>query len=240
MNTVLFDLDGTLLPLNHEEFLTQYFGLIAKKFSSSPYHYNAEKLLQGVKKGTYAMIKNDGMVTNLERFWEAFASDMGQDVKAYVKDFDAFYENEFLQLKRWTKPNPFASKCVRELKEKGYTVVAATNPLLPKPATAARLSWAGVHYDDFKWVTTYDNSRYCKPNIAYYEEVLRTIDKEPKECLMVGNDVQEDMCVASLGVKTYLVTDCLLNRDNTDISIYKHGSFEDFSKEVEGMPAARV
>ena len=36
----------------------------------------------------------------------------------------------------------------------------------------------------------------------------------PKECLMVGNDVQEDLTIRSLGVKTYLLTDTLENKKN--------------------------
>ena len=38
ITTVLFDLDGTLLPMELEEFTNTYFGLLAKKaapFSSS-------------------------------------------------------------------------------------------------------------------------------------------------------------------------------------------------------------
>ena len=36
----------------------------------------------------------------------------------------------------------------------------------------------------------------------------------PKECLMVVNDVQEDLTIRSLGVKTYLLTDTLENKKN--------------------------
>ena len=42
---------------------------------------------------------------------------------------------------------------------------------------------------------------------------------------MVGNDVQEDMIAASLGMKVFLLTDNLINRTGEDISCYPHGSF---------------
>lgn len=45
---------------------------------------------------------------------------------------------------------------------------------------------------------------------------------------MIGNDVEEDMCTEKLGFDTYLITDCLLNRENKDISCYRNGSFEEF------------
>ena len=33
----------------------------------------------------------------------------------------------------------------------------------------------------------------------------------PEECLMVGNDVEEDLVAGTIGVQTVLVTDCLIN-----------------------------
>ena len=43
---------------------------------------------------------------------------------------------------------------------------------------------------------------------------------------MVGNDVSEDMIAAQLGMQVFLLTDCMINKDNIDISQYPHGSFD--------------
>ena len=48
---------------------------------------------------------------------------------------------------------------------------------------------------------------------------------KPEECLMVGNDVREDMVTEQLGMKTFLLTDCLINKENIDISQYPNGGF---------------
>lgn len=237
MNTVLFDLDGTLLPLDQDKFIKSYFSLIAQKFSRPPYNYNPEQLVNGVIGGTKAMVKNNGEVLNYERFWTVFAQMMGDEIKEYKSDFDDFYANEFLQLEKLTNKNQFAFKCIKTLKNKGYNVVAATNPMFPAVATKARLSWAGVSYDQFDLVTTYENCSYCKPNLDYYNQVLEKINKRPQECLMVGNDVLEDMCTSELGIQTFLVTDCLVNRTGQDISCFKHGTFEEFSNMVENLPS---
>jgi len=53
---------------------------------------------------------------------------------------------------------------------------------------------------------------FCKPNLEYFEEVLSFIDRKPEECLMVGNDVEEDLAAGALGMKTYLVEDFILDR----------------------------
>ena len=50
---------------------------------------------------------------------------------------------------------------------------------------------------------------------------------------MVGNDVNEDMIASKLGMKVFLVTDCLINADNKDISIYPHGNFDDLERYLQ-------
>ena len=47
----------------------------------------------------------------------------------------------------------------------------------------------------------------------------------PEECLMVGNDVTEDMVAATLGTQVFLLTDCLINKGDQDIRKYPKGSF---------------
>jgi len=46
---------------------------------------------------------------------------------------------------------------------------------------------------------------YSKPNINYYKELLVKIDEEPTNCVMVGNDVKEDMIAGKLGITTFLI-----------------------------------
>ena len=48
-----------------------------------------------------------------------------------------------------------------------------------------------------------------------------------EHCLMVGNDVTEDMEAAQeVGMNVFLLTDCLINKERRDISVYPRGSFE--------------
>jgi FMN phosphatase YigB (HAD superfamily) len=75
--------------------------------------------------------------------------------------------------------------------------------------------------------TTYENSRHCKPNLDYYRDILDSIGANPEECLMVGNDVGEDMIAKELGMKVFLLEDCIINKSGEDISAYPHGSFDE-------------
>ena len=50
---------------------------------------------------------------------------------------------------------------------------------------------------------------------------------------MVGNDVGEDMITEKLGMKVFLITDCIINHADEDISKYPNGSFAELIKFVE-------
>ena len=103
----------------------------------------------------------------------------------------------------------------------------ATNPLFPAIATESRIRWAGLNKDDFELYTTYENSCFCKPNLDYYREILSRLGLQPEECLMVGNDVGDDMVARELGMQVFLLTDCLINKTNADLSQYPHGGFDE-------------
>jgi len=45
----------------------------------------------------------------------------------------------------------------------------------------------------------------CKPQPEYYQEILDLLRVDAAECMMVGNDAQEDMAASVAGLRTYLV-----------------------------------
>lgn len=235
MNTVLFDLDGTLLPMDQESFVQGYFTELAKKFA--PRGIDGNALVNCVWAGTKEMINNDGSVTNETRFWNTFASLMGDDILKLRPEFDEFYRNEFNNVREKTGFTPIAAECLALLKEKGYRLIAATNPIFPRDATVNRLKWAGAEPALFDHITTYEHCSYCKPNLNYYEEILASTGTNAKDCLMVGNDVREDMCVTQLGMDAYLIKDCIINSEGTDLSAFKQGSFADFRAYASSLPA---
>ena len=223
ITTILFDLDGTLLPMDQEVFVKDYLGRLAKKVA--PHGYDPQLLVQAVWKGTGAMVKNDGRQSNEAVFWQVFTGIFGQEAMKDLPLFEEFYETEFQEARRSCGFNPAAAETVRALHAMGYTTVLATNPLFPPVATQSRVRWAGLEPEDFAFITTYDNSSFCKPNPDYYREILGKLKLKSEECLMVGNDVGEDMIAEALGMQVFLLTDCLINRDGSDISRYPHGSF---------------
>ena len=225
IKAVLFDLDGTLLPMDQDIFIKTYFQALVKNMA--PHDYEPELTMKAVWTGTMAMIKNDGRITNEDAFWNAFGQFFDKDVRADEPLFEAFYREKFDRVKDCCGYDAQAKALVEACKEKGFSVVLATNPLFPAIATQKRMSWAGFVPEDFELYTTYENSSFCKPNLKYYEEILAKMNLSPEECVMIGNDVSDDMVVTQLGMKVFLLTDCLINKDNVDISVYPKGSFKE-------------
>lgn len=223
MKTILFDLDGTLLPMDQEVFLKVYFGGLVKTLT--PHGYDTDTLVKSIWAGTGAMIKNDGSCSNEEAFWKSFAGFFGPDVYRDKQLFDAFYRTDFQKVGQACGFSPMAKTVVDELKARGCRVVLATNPLFPAIATESRIRWAGLQPEDFALVTTYENSRYCKPNPAYYRDILAQLGCEATDCIMVGNDVDEDMVAQTLGMQVFLLTNDLINKNGKDISVWPHGGF---------------
>ena len=58
---------------------------------------------------------------------------------------------------------------------------------------------------------------------------------QPEECLMVGNDVNEDMCASQIGMNVFLMTDCLINKYEKDIEAYPKGGFDDLIDYIENL-----
>lgn len=233
ITTFLFDLDGTLLPMDQDQFIKAYMGGLAAKMA--PHGYDPKLLIKSIWQGTEAMVRNDGSRSNEEVFWETFSTLYGADVRTDEPIFQEFYAVEFQQVQKSCGFDSRAKEVINLLKSKGIRVVLATNPLFPAIATHSRAKWAGLNPQDFELITTYENSRHCKPNPDYYRDILATLQVSPEECVMVGNDVEEDMIARELGMQVFLLTDCLINRENTDLSRYPHGSFDALIDYIGGL-----
>lgn len=191
----------------------------------APHGYDPHLLVKAVWAGTGAMVKNDGSAKNEDVFWYVFNSFLGKDAQQDEALFNEFYQTVFQQSKSSCGFNPAAAEAIKEIKAMGYRIALATNPLFPAVATLSRIRWAGLNPEDFELITTYENSSFCKPNPDYYREILGKLGLNGPDCLMVGNDVGEDMVAKRLGMQVFLLTDCLINKGGEDISAYPNGSF---------------
>lgn len=233
LTTVLFDLDGTLLPMDQEQFVKCYLGLLARKMA--PKGYDPKLLVTTIWKGTEAMYRNDGQQTNETIFWDTFCQTFGDMPMQDRALFEEFYRDEFQLAKDSCGFDPRAKETVDAIHAMGIKTVLATNPLFPAYATESRVRWAGLQKEDFRLITTYENARHCKPNPAYYQDILTELDLRPEECLMVGNDAKEDLAARSLGIPMFMLTDCLINKDGRDLSPIPRGSFPELLDYIRSL-----
>ena len=176
LQAILFDLDGTLLPMDNDYFTKVYFQHLAATAAQWGYT-DAKLLVKAVWAGVESMVKNDGSRTNYDAFWQTFGAVMGPDSLKDIPKFSTFYENDFHKARSATSPAPLAGKAIELAHQKADKVILATNPIFPANGDATRLSWIGLKMEDFDLVTDYQNSCHCKPNPAYYQDILTQFDQ---------------------------------------------------------------
>jgi FMN phosphatase YigB (HAD superfamily) len=205
VKAVLFDLDGTLLDIDIDAFLGQYFTalgpVVVEVIGGDPHDG-----IRTVMAATREMIASHPGRTNEEVFAEAFSAvsgvELGPESWAH---FDRFYEEVFPTLRGTIGPSVGAAEAVATARQLGMKTVVATNPIFPAAAIRERMSWAGVADVPFDLVTTYEIMNAAKPDLDYYRSVAATIQCEPCDCLMVGDDATLDMVAADIGMRTYYV-----------------------------------
>ena len=149
LKAILFDLDGTLLPMVEKEFLEGYFGLLTK--TMEPRGLDGRELIGVLWRGVAAMVANDGKRTNEPVFREVFARAYpGRDVEDDLSALENFYRTAFDGARVFCGYSPAAGETVSELKRRGFSLILASNPVFPRFAQETRLIWAGIDPGDFR------------------------------------------------------------------------------------------
>ena len=210
MKTILFDLDGTLLPMDSDKFEKVYFMTLGKYFEEI---ISRDLLIKYIWASTKEMISDSSNLYNKTVFENSFSKHVN-NLEFYMDKFDCYYESAFDKVKLATNTEPLVVEIIKLLKDKGYNIVLATNPIFPLVAVKKRIEWAGLKFNDFIYVTHFEKSTSCKPNLSYYNEILETLNEKAENCIMIGNDVEEDMIAGKIGMKTFLVTPNIIKRNN--------------------------
>lgn len=206
---LLFDLDGTLLPMDTYAFVEQYVKAAAQYAS---HVVEPEVFVQRLVASSYAMINSeDTSLTNQEKFIADFFAQMEQEPDELMPVFDQFYQERYPALRSFTQPDPVARRMVELALARGFRLVLATNPVFPRTAIEQRMQWADVADLPWELVTSYEDFYSCKPNPRYYAEILQRIGAKPEDCIHIGNDMEEDMAATAIGIPVVIIDDYLIN-----------------------------
>jgi len=210
IDAILFDLDGTLLQVEMQEFIPRYLQLLSSWFVPE---IEPGRFQTTVRAAIFDLLQpRDGALTNEELFLQALERQLGIAPERFRQVYGRWLEAEVETLQPLVTSHPLAELLLEEAFAHGARVVIATNPVFPRRLIEARLRWAGLDRYPYSLVTCYENSRHCKPNPEYFQEVLEKLDLLPEQCLMIGNDNHHDLAAFRAGISTYLVETWLIDR----------------------------
>lgn len=208
IKAVLFDLDGTLLDIELDAFLRDYFGLLGPVVAELVGDgLTPKQALGAVIEGTNAMSAVHPDATNRAVFETVFRAQTGFDLgdAPAAERLEVFYREEFPSLKAGHGPATGGTQVVALSRGLGLKTALATNPIFPLAAIQERARWATLELGLFDVVTSYENMTACKPLPGYYLQVAESLGVSPTECLMVGDDPDLDLPAAEVGMKTFYV-----------------------------------
>lgn len=225
---ILIDLDGTLVDDSMETFLPAYFAALTKKLA---HLVPPDKLIAQLQSSTRAAVLNhDAARTIAEKFAADFFPGIGHSEASLMPLFDDFYAREYPRLRSLVQPIPNARGVLEKNFAHGFRVVLATMPVFPRTAILQRMEWGGIADLPYALITDYESMHASKPHSAYYREIAAMIGCAPAECVMVGNEIENDIAPAKrAGMKTFWVT-----RDTqTNAPADWRGTLEDFGNMLD-------
>lgn len=233
IKNILFDLDGTLINTKQKEFNDKYYQTFYKKFVNVD--EEIDTIFAVVLQSLTIMLNNDGKSTNEKVLWE-FLEEKLNKYNINVQDiFNDYYHNEYDSLVTCVEKIKGIGEAIYSLKEKGYNLILATNPLFPKIAIEKRANWGDIDCSCFSYITSYENSSYCKPNINYYKEIIDKNNLNIQETFMFGNDLIEDLIIENLNIPCYIITNNALHFENIN-NCTKKGDYNDFFDFINNLP----
>jgi len=230
LKAILFDLDGTLINDSMATFLPPYFRALTKKVA---HLVPPDKFIAQLQASTRAMVaRTDLSLTMAEAFAADFFPKLGVAREILIPLFDDFYERDYPELRPYVQSIPESRGVVARAINLGYKTVIATMPVFPETAIRQRMEWGGIADFAYALVTDYQTMHASKPHTAYYREIAAMIGCAPEDCVMVGNEVENDMLPAKrAGMKTFWITD--VGEFPTDVPADWRGTLKDLGELLE-------
>ncbi|UCF31698.1 MAG: HAD family hydrolase [bacterium] len=229
IQALLLDLDGTLIDIEVSFFLDTMIKSMQDHFRP---HLDPAVFSDGLYGAIDAILsapRRDGE-TNREAFYSAFERMTGLDASLAEKVFRAYYLEVFPGHSDQGSAAPSAEPFVRAAREKGLRLALATNPIFPAESVVERLRWGGLAPGLFDVISVLDHMRSCKPQREYFIEMSDALGVDPERCLMVGNDVEQDLPAAEVGMKTFLVERNVIHRGTGRVDPDMRGDLEELGR----------
>ena len=229
IKAILFDLDGTLLRAQMREFIPRYLQGLSAYCADLVKPRELERVLLATIK-ELIHTDGDGLRTNEERVYSRIHKDLAIPETKMRECLALFEKNDLANLQNLIHPIPLAKQIIKDCQNKGVPLVLATNPVFPMFMIQARMQWAELEEDSFTFLTSYENSYYCKPQSGYFQAISDQLGIAPENCLMVGNDISHDLAAVAIGMQTYLVDTWMIDRDGPEWPCENRGDHSSLQK----------
>ena len=234
IKAVLFDLDDTLIsnPLNRiSQSVDAWNRFFAQATGKADAGMGLAQALFTVGQNTNPVENNfDVFLRVVTRAWDV------PEARA-AEIFKAFYDESYAAIHEYVEPREASPILLDWLRNKGYMVVIATNPLFLPEGLAERMRWGGLSPDfrDYTLVTHIQNSQFAKPTPHYYEEIAGKLGIATDEAIMVGDDWENDIAPAQqAGMNTFWIRPDGTSQGSTPAEPDGEGSLHDFMLRVQG------
>ncbi len=213
VEVILFDLDGTLLRVQMDQFIPRYVERLAAFCAPlvKPRRFS-RAMIEAIR--SLISEEGNGLCSNEERLFAVLKEQLGVAETLLIESLEHYAAHHLDELQHLVHPIPLAQRILKDCHCRDIPMVLATNPVFPRFMIEARMEWGGVDRSFFRHITTYENSRYCKPQAGYFREIAALLNVPPQRCLMVGNDSSHDLAAAAVGMQTFLVDTWLVERDD--------------------------
>lgn len=211
-DAIFFDLDGTLLRVQMAEFIPRYIETLAQYCRD---YAEPRRFARTMRDAIRSLIRDngDGRQTNEQRFYSWLQRELDIPEQALRNSLRRYAAEQLDSLSELVRPIPLARQILRECQAYGIPMVLATNPVFPEFMIQARVRWGELEDIPFQHLSSFENSRHCKPHSGYFTEIADRLGLDPARCLMVGNDNAHDLAATAVGMKTFLVDTWLVERE---------------------------
>jgi FMN phosphatase YigB (HAD superfamily) len=202
LNTLLFDLDGTLVDLQRRGLELRFMLRAFRRFGTAirPWHFRRAFWQAAERQQVHGTEK-----TNYQVFLETLGAHSRVDLPALDRIVRDFLVHDFPHLSDRFVPIPGGRETLDLARGLGYRVVLATNPVWPLDAVQTRLRAGGLDEFTFDFISHSEVMTHCKPDPRYFRELLERLQARGEECLMIGNDPRKDLPAKDAGIGTFLI-----------------------------------
>lgn len=206
ITTILLDLDNTLIRNPDRAFAIDFLALFNQYMHSTLELDEAGKIFRQAIK--LASTGNNPAASNTEHVVKLLAQACDASLEEAKTALDGFYSSAYPQLEKHITPIPETPEFIAQLKQAGYTLVIATNPLYSHEAVLRRMIWGKLPLEahHYALITSADNMAHAKPHRGYYAKIFEELALEASTTVMIGDSYKNDIAPAqAMGMVTYEV-----------------------------------